>query len=82
MPIPVLGPALRVGLPQDDLGFRGHWLRLWDEVVSAPAGIRSFPTSLQVIMGLMAAYREFLMTANRGTDRSARAPSVIFGGGG
>jgi len=60
------GPALRVGLPTDDLGFCSHGLGLLAEAVSEPAGFRRFPPVLCVITGFMSACREFLMTANTG----------------
>ena len=66
-PLPVLGPggpALRVGLPSDDLG-----------VLKAPADVTGwdgpgacgrwqFPSSLSVIRGFVSAYLEFPVTVN------------------
>jgi len=58
------GPALRVGLPSDDLGFRGQGLRLAAEAVATLAGTQSFSSSLQVIAGSASSHLEFPMTAN------------------
>ena len=59
------GPALRPGLPPNDLGFSSHGLTSPAEAVSEPAGNRRSPASLCVITGFMSAYREFLVTANK-----------------
>ena len=65
--LPVLGPggpALRVGLPPDDLGFCVHGLGLAAGAVPGLACLQRFPPSLRVVKGLVSAYLEFLVTAN------------------
>jgi hypothetical protein len=62
------GPALRVGLPPDELRFCSHRLRLRAEKMPELAGSPRFPSSLRVITGLVSAYLEFLVTANNLTN--------------
>jgi hypothetical protein len=70
------GPALRVGLPPDDLGPWSHRLRWAAEVVLKPAGFRRFPASLWVITGILSAWLEFPVAANSDHAPAAAATST------